>query len=263
VAREIHIEMVDMIARPIVAIGNDYPDGHRVKPHRHRRGQLISSATGVMVLSTAEGTWVMPPHRGMWIPPATQHRVQMVGAVSVQSLYIEPNAIPDLANHCQVVGISPFMRGLITEALDLPLEYELQGRAGALMQLIQYEMQQLTALSLSLRYPAHGPLSALCRQFVQEPSIHETIDAWAGALSMSRRSFTRLFRRETGMSFVAWRQQACLLCAMPRLAAGEAVTTVAIDLGYENPAAFTLMFRRAFGSPPLAYLGLRKQLTNV
>ena len=74
---------------------------------------------------------------------------------------------------------------------------------------------------------------------------------------MSRRSFTRLFRRETGLSFVAWRQQACLLCAMPRLAAGEAVTTIAIDLGYENPAAFTLMFRRAFGSPPLTYLGLR------
>ena len=74
---------------------------------------------------------------------------------------------------------------------------------------------------------------------------------------MSRRVFTRLFRRETGLSFVAWRQQACLLCAMPRLAAGEPVTMVAIDLGYENPAAFTLMFKRAFGAPPLAYLGLR------
>ena len=44
---------------------------------------------------------------------------------------------------------------------------------------------------------------------------------------------------------------------MPRLAAGEPVTTVAIDVGYENPAAFTLMFKRAFGSPPLTYLGLR------
>ena len=149
------------------------------------------------------------------------------------------------------------MRSLVTEALNLPVEYELEGRAGALMQLIQHEMQQLPVLPLSLRYPAHGPLSALCRQFVLEPDIHATIDEWASALGVSRRSFTRLFRRETGMSFVAWRQQACLLCAMPRLAAGEAVTTVAIDLGYENPAAFTLMFRRAFGSPPLAYLGLR------
>jgi AraC-like DNA-binding protein len=258
VAWEIHIDAVDLVPRPVIAIGHNYPDGHRVKPHHHRRGQLISSATGVIVVSTGEGTWVMPPHRGMWIPPATQHRVQMVGAVSVQSLYIEPEAIPGLPSHCQVVGISPFMRSLITEALGVPIEYELEGRAGALMQLIHYEMQQLPALALSLRYPAHGPLSALCRQFVQEPNIHETIDAWADVLGTSRRSFTRLFRRETGMSFVGWRQQACLLCAMPRLAAGETVTSVAIDLGYENPAAFTLMFRRAFGNPPLAYLGLRK-----
>ncbi len=55
-AREIHIDSVDHVPRPVVAIGNDYLDGHRIKPHRHRRGQLISGATGVMVLSTAEGT---------------------------------------------------------------------------------------------------------------------------------------------------------------------------------------------------------------
>jgi AraC-like DNA-binding protein len=195
----------------------------------------------------------------MWIPPATEHRVQMIGAVSMQSLYIEPHAIADLPSHCQVVAISPFMRSLMTEALSLPIEYELEGRAGALMQLIQHEMKQLPVLPLSLRYPTDGPLSARCRRFVERPNIHETIDAWAEALSMSRRSFTRLFRRATGISFVAWRQQACLLCAMPRLAAGEAVTTIAMDLGYENPAAFTLMFRRAFGSPPLAYLGLRRR----
>ena len=103
-AREIHIDSVDGIPRPIVAISHDYPDGHLVKPHHHRRGQLISSASGVIALSTAGGSWVMPPQRGMWIPPATEHHVRMVGAVSVQSLYIEPDAIPGLPSHCQVVG---------------------------------------------------------------------------------------------------------------------------------------------------------------
>jgi AraC-like DNA-binding protein len=255
--RGVHIDSVDHVPRPIVAIGTQYSDGQFIAPHQHRRGQLISSASGVIVLGTPEGTWVMPPQRGMWIPPATAHSVRMVGTVSMQSLYVEPEAVPGMPTHCQVVGISPFMRSLLTEALNLPLEYELEGRAGALMALIQHEMRQMPALPLSLQYPAHGPLAKRCRRFVRRPRIHETIDDWSKALGMSRRAFTRLFRRETGLSFMAWRQQACLLCAMPRLAAGEPVTNVAIDLGYENPAAFTLMFKRAFGSPPLTYLGLR------
>jgi AraC-like DNA-binding protein len=255
--RGVHIDMVDHVPRPIIAIGTEYPDGHFIKPHQHRRGQLISGASGMIVLATPEGTWVMPPQRGVWIPPATKHDVCMVGTVNMQSLYLEPDAIPSMPMHCQVVGISSFMRSLMTEALNLPLEYDLSGRAGALMELIEHEMRQLPVLPLSLPYPTHRPLAEHCRQFVQKPGIHQTIDDWSEALGMSRRAFTRLFRRETGLSFVAWRQQACLLCAMPRLAAGEPVTTVAIDLGYENPAAFTLMFKRAFGSPPLSYLGLR------
>lgn len=257
IRRGLHIDEVDHVGRPLIAIGTVFPDGHVIEPHRHRRGQLISGASGVIVLSTAAGTWVMPPQRGMWIPPATEHHVRTVGEVRMQSLYLEPGALPGMPAHCQVVGISPFMRSLITEALTVPIEYEEEGRAGILMRLIQHEMRELPVLPLSLHYPAHGALSARCRAFVERPGIHETIGEWADALHMSRRSFTRLFRRETGMSFVAWRQQACLLCAMPRLAAGEPVTTVAVDLGYENPVAFTLMFRRAFGSPPLVYLGLR------
>lgn len=55
---------------------------------------------------------------------------------------------------------------------------------------------------------------------------------------MNRRSFTRLFRRETGMSFAQWRQQACLAVALPRLAAGEPATTTARGLGYDSTTAF-------------------------
>ncbi|WP_448151381.1 AraC family transcriptional regulator [Labrys miyagiensis] len=243
--------------RPIVALSRTYPDGHHIAPHHHRRGQLMTAASGLIVLTTPTGTWVMPPQRGMWIPPGAEHKVRMVGEVTMQSLYIEPYAILRMPGHCQVVSISPFLRELFREAVDLPLEYDLEGRAGALMELIHHEMAQLPALPLSLQYPAHEALAMRCRAFMQAPNIHETIDDWSKAIGTSRRTFTRLFRNETGMSFRAWCQQACLLSAIPRLATGEAVTSVAIDLGYENPAAFTLMFKRAFGSSPLHYLGVR------
>lgn len=255
--RGVDIRRVDHTPRPVIAFGDKFRNGCVIEPHQHRRGQLISGATGLIVLSTSGGTWVMPPQRGMWIPPGAIHQVRMVGDVFLLSLYIEPDAIEGMPSDCRVVGISSFLRSLINEAAELPLEYDLVGRSGALMELVQHEMRESPVLPLSLHFPAEGRLSELCRQFVEQPNIHETVDSWADALGMSRRSFTRLFRREIGTSFIAWRQQACLMCAMPRLAAGEPVATVAFELGYESPAAFTLMFRRAFGSPPLAYLGLR------
>jgi AraC-like DNA-binding protein len=55
------------------------------------------------------------------------------------------------------------------------------------------------------------------------------------------------------MSFGAWRQQMRLLRALEKLAAGEAVTTVALDLGYDSPSAFTAMFRRNLGAAPTRY----------
>jgi AraC-like DNA-binding protein len=55
------------------------------------------------------------------------------------------------------------------------------------------------------------------------------------------------------MSFGAWRQQALLVTALPLLAEGRSVTAVALDLGYESPAAFSTMFRRLTGKPPSLY----------
>lgn len=261
--RDIHIEDVDHLPLPIIAIGNYIPDGRMIPPHLHRRGQLISSATGVLILTTHTGTWVVPPQRGLWIPPATEHWVQAIGIINTQSLYLEPGAIPQMPNCCQVVGISPFMRSLLTEAVNLPPDYDPESRAGALMRLIRYEMQQLPVLPLSLPYPAHEALAACCRRFMQHPTVHETIDEWSEALGMSRRAFTRLFKQETGLSFMAWRQQACLMVAMPRLVAGESVTAVAMDLGYENPASFSMMFKRTFGHPPLTYLDCKGPQVSV
>ena len=48
-------------------------------------------------------------------------------------------------------------------------------------------------------------------------------------------------------------QQRRILAALPRLAAGEAVTSLALDLGYETPGAFAAMFRRLMGTTSSTY----------
>ena len=82
--------------------------------------------------------------------------------------------------------------------------------------------------------------------------------AWAGQLHQSERTFSRFFRSQTGVSFSEWRSQACLLFAMSRLGAGDSVTTVALQLGYDNPGAFSTMFRKRLGSKPSDFMGVAR-----
>ncbi len=248
------VEAFDHTERPVIALGNDYPDRHVIAPHKHRRCQLLYGASGTVMVTTDQGNWVMPPQRGIWIPAGIVHEVHMLGHVTTRSLYFEPHAIRDMPASCQVLEISSFMRALMLEAVDLPVDYEPDSRAGALMQLLQHEIRLLPVLPLALPLPRHDILAAQCKRFLAEPTPHETIDDWCEILAMSRRSFTRLFRRETGLSFAVWRQQACLFAALPKLTGGVSVTTIALDLGYENPAAFTSMFKRLLGASPRAYL---------
>lgn len=241
----------------MIVVSNVYADGHRIAPHCHRRGQLLWGASGVVAVSTPQGNWVMPPQRGMWVPGGIDHEVRMLGAVTTRSLYLE-QAIDIMPDTCQVLGMSPLMQTLMAEAVDLPVDYEPGSRADALMQLIRHELPRLPALPLSLPFPSNVRLVRRCRDFLQDPNVHATIDGWSKDLDMSRRAFTRLFRRETGLTFASWRQQACLITAMPRLVAGERITQVALDLGYENPAAFTTMFKRLLGAGPREYLKLKQ-----
>jgi AraC-like DNA-binding protein len=62
-----------------------------------------------------------------------------------------------------------------------------------------------------------------------------------------------VFRRETGLSYGAWRRHARLMSALTLLARGVKVTAVAMECGYETPSAFAEMFRRLMGTPPSRY----------
>jgi AraC-like DNA-binding protein len=248
---------VEHVERPVVSIGNDYPAAFELDWHRHRRGQLLYAATGVAVVSTAEGAWIAPPERAVWTPGGVPHSVRMVGATSTRSVLIEPAVAGPLGEHSKVLAVSPLLRDLLVAASDIVPEYDPASRDGLVMALLLAEVLRAPVVPLAVPFPKSADLARQCHAFLDRPRPHDTIDAWCDALGMGRRAFTRAFRRETGLSFGAWRQQACLLVALPRLAAGEAVTTVALDLGYDSPAAFSTMFKRLIGMAPNLYRARR------
>ena len=249
----VSLASVDAVDRPLLAIGTDYPAGTLLHSHTHRRAQMLYGMTGLMEVETDDGAWVIPPYSGVWIPAGQRHQVRMQG-VRTRSLYITPEAAPRTGTHCEALVITPLLHQLLLASLDLPALYDTQGRDGALTQLLLHEVGRAQTMPLFAPMPQDPQLARLCKAFLQAPSIQSTPQQWADRLHKSLRTFTRLFSQQTGMGFGAWRQQACLLAALPRLSAGQSITQVALDLGYDSPSAFSTMFRKRLGQAPSDFI---------
>ena len=241
------------VARPIAAMAKNFAAGFRVARHHHERAQLVFAARGVMQVTAAGGIWVVPPHRGLWIPGAVDHEIRCTGDVAMRTLYIRPDAANVLPLSVCVLAIQPLLRELILEAVKLPLDYAERERGGRIMALILDELRALPVLPLHLPMPHDPRLVRICNAIMAAPSLRRPLAAWGSTIGASNRTLARLFLRETSMSFGAWCRQARLLNALARLAEGQKVTSIALDLGYDSPSAFTSMFRRHLATTPSRY----------
>ncbi|VTY40142.1 HTH-type transcriptional regulator NimR [Xylophilus ampelinus] len=246
------------IPRPVsmIVVEHDPEPSLIVPAHSHPRAQLAYAVKGTFTLHTADGAWLVPPNRAVWVPGGIEHEMHARGQpVSNRSLYIQPEASPDLPTECCVIEVSPLMRQLIIEAIDIPLLYDEAGRDGRVMRLILDEICAAPRVPLHVPMPRDARLLRICRALLEDPGREGDLEHWARHGALGRRTLTRLFREETGITFTLWRQQLRLMEALRQLSQGTSVTTVAYDLGYESPSAFTAMFRRVMGKTPKHYLG--------
>lgn len=247
-----HDDEHQTLPHPVTAKARNYRRG--VTPaHSHPRAQLLYAGSGVMRVETEAGCWVVPPVRGVWIPANTTHRVIMLGTVEMRTLYIRPDAAPNLPDSCCLLEVSPLLRALILALVNEPLAYDRAGRAGQIATLILSELRFLKIPALHLPMPGDARLHRLCEELVGNPDSRETLETLAEQQATSSRTLARHFQRETGMGFRQWRQQARLVEALGQLANDVPVARVAEKLGYRSASAFTAMFKRTLGMEPRRY----------
>jgi AraC-like DNA-binding protein/quercetin dioxygenase-like cupin family protein len=240
-------------ARPVLAQAREIAPGHVNLPHRHLRAQLLHPSAGVMTITTEHGIWAAPSHLALWIPSGVEHHVRAYSRLSLKVLYILPGAAPHMPRTCRLTPMSPLLRELMARACDFPMDYDPAGPEGRLMAVILDQLKPLNAPPLYLPMPRDTRLAGLCRRLLENPGDQSTLPELAARAGAADRTLLRLFLKETGLSFRAWRQQARLFLALGKLASGEPVSGVALDLGYESQSAFIAMFRRALGVTPGRY----------
>ncbi len=235
-----------------------YADGHCVPVHSHARGQLVYATSGV-IRATVDGTgWVVPQGRALWVPARMRHALDMVGTVILCTLYIRADAAQALGPVCRTIAVSALLRELIGVARAAPAGYPAHSRADLIARLILLELERPDQNAVQLPMPRDPRLLRLCTSLLRQPGQGQTLDQWAACVGASPRTLARLFRAETGLGFVAWRQQVRLADAVCQLDQGRSVKQIALDLGYAHPSAFVAMFRTALGHAPLTYLALQR-----
>jgi AraC-like DNA-binding protein len=242
-----------LASRPIMGFADEYPAGMIDPPHSHPRSQLTYCTSGVMMVIAADAVFMLPPGRAIWIPAGTAHEVRCRGPVSSCTLYIDP-ALDHAPQSARVVDVSELVRALIFEVGRFDPGYDLDAREGEIARLLLAELRRMPVTPTDVPMPQDPRLLRVCLALIENPTDDRDLDAWASMAAMGRRTFTRAFRRETGAGLATWRQQVRLIAAIPKLEAGQPVTTVAFDVGYESPSAFTATFHRVFGLAPSAFI---------
>ncbi len=225
--------------------------GDRVPFHQHRQGHLVYPATGVLSVTTEDGTWIAPATRVAWTPGGFEHHHRAYGYTDMRVIFLPAALAARLPERPAVFAVSPLTREAVL-ALTADTHRSQEARA-RLQAVIIDELVPASEEPLHLPEPRDDRLRALSALLHEDPADNATLAELGTRVGAGKRTLTRLFHDELGMSFRQWRTQLRLHHALTLLAAGHTVTSTAAACGWANPTSFIEAFSAALGDTPAAY----------
>lgn len=249
-------DYINLAGGPVLfAAEGRHEDELAAEPHHHARGQLFGSMRGLLSVGVQEGVWLVPAIHAVWLPPRHIHSGSTHGPFHGWSVYVAESACGDLPPQPCTIRLSGLLREAVLRAAHWPVSPSepLSGAQAHVADVILDEIRTLPVEPLGLPLPKDPRLQRVARALIADPADDRDLARWADFAAVSTRTLTRRFVAETGFNFTEWRQRARMMRSLEMLAAGAAVTTVALDLGYSTASAFIHLFRRTFGETPAIY----------
>jgi AraC-like DNA-binding protein len=237
-------EAYQTVPRAVAVMPRSYEAGASTGWHSHPRAQLLYATAGLTLVRAEDGTWVLPARHALWIPPRLSHEVRMHGAVSMCSAYIAPEAVGVLPTGCRVLEVSALLAAALETLSAEPMLYDEAGRGGHLAALILDEIARAPETALTLPLPRDPRLRRICDALLKDPALDIDLDGWAERVGASRRTLTRGFRAETGLSFGDWRSRLRVLRALTMASDGVPMQQIARAVGYLDQRPLRIAARR-------------------
>jgi AraC-like DNA-binding protein/quercetin dioxygenase-like cupin family protein len=215
--------------------------------HAHDSGQFILVESGVSYLRTETGAWVIPARRLAWVPPGMRHTSRSTGG-GRGWVVRSPVEFHDLPQGVCVLRASALMIASLQRITQLKPGDEPMRRL--LWKVVEAELSGVHHEQLEVPMPTAPRMLKAAQRVLARPTAAASLDKLAAGVGMSRRSFARHFRSQTGLPYSRWRRAVIAQHALELVAAGHKISSVATDVGYESVSAFIAMFRRQYGESP-------------
>ncbi|PRB14530.1 AraC family transcriptional regulator [Microbacterium sp. MYb62] len=243
--------IVPSTAGAIVVGSFPLTSGDWIEPHSHPHHQLAWTRSGVLGVTIGDAHWVLPPTRGLMIPAGVVHATGATRDAVLAALYLDPDAFPRGWSEPTPIAVDGLLAQLIVHLQRTDLAEQARARAEAVVMDL---LQPLPDTPIILPAPVDPRVEQVTAALRRNPADPRSLEAHAEAIGLSRRTLTRLFPNDTGMSFERWRTHLRMRAALPLLAEGQPVSRVAGAVGYSTPSSFLAAFRRTVGTSPGRYL---------
>ena len=239
-------------AQPIIAhrVTVDLP--HKISPHCHQRGQLIYASSGSLQIKSLGPIFMVPSQFAAWIPPGIVHSVTAHMPIDYCSLFVDATASHILPHFAQLLHLTTLFKELTYAAANNNIGDACTN--AHLSTVILDQIKTLEPARVALPIPGRIRMHKLITHFLTNPSDNIDLSFWSNQLSMSKRSITRQFKNETGLTFGQWLQHLKVLKAIELLESGTSIKTTSFEVGYRQSSPFIAMFKRVTGQTPTEYL---------
>jgi AraC-like DNA-binding protein len=231
----------------VVASGELDPGLDAGGEHRHAEHLLAWSATATVTIRIDARDWLVPPTHALWIPAGTPHAVTVLRAGQGHVVRLGVDGCPITWAEPTGVVITPLVRELIVH-----LDSRTAGRRHAEALLLDL-LEPVPSTTFHVPLPEDPRIRAIADALIADPADGRDLPAWADATNTGVRTITRLFTRDTGMTFAQWRTHVRIRAALALLARGTSVGTTARAVGYRKPGAFSEAFHHVTGQHPGVY----------
>ncbi len=216
--------------------------------HTHHVAQLFFTIEGVMYITAENNLYIIPPNMAIFIPKNVAHKSEMLKNLTIASLYLPDQYTKQLPKSTQLMPLTELAKALIIKICTLNAEKLKQIGGKRLINSLLEELNNTETVHYArLILPNNHQILKIYQLFRVAKGNYPSVAEAAASIHVSSRTLLRIFKKQTGISFMVWKQQFLFIKAIELLQKYRYTNTVAYKLGYNSESAFIAMFKKMSG----------------